>query len=170
MRYQFLVNNTEVDKGIENFWWEEWVMCKNSTRQFSPKSDVHTGLFLFFFIGLQIELYCVFSCSNLDYYWLISGQLWADSRLWCSCSVTDKTWQKICDRKNKWHTRRSQVCHWCSHCILTSYVICCKNRCMTTWNLFVLNNKKQNLNNSELISVSVCPIDHRWEPIKLVNK
>ena len=151
----FLWTTQKWTKGLKIFGGRSGWCAKIQLGNVLPKVTYILASFFFFFIGLQVELYCVFSCSNLDYCWLISGQLWADSRLWCSCSVIDKTWKKICDRKNKWHTRRSQVCHWCSHCILTSYVICCKNRCMTTWNLFVLNNKKQNLVNSELISVSV---------------
>ena len=41
----------------------------------------------------------------------------------CVCSVIDHRWRQNVVRTKKWHTRRSQVCHWCSYHILTSSVI-----------------------------------------------
>ena len=41
-----------------------------------------------------------------------------DFRLPCVCSVIDHRWTNVGTKK--WHTRRSQVCHWCSYHILTS--------------------------------------------------
>ena len=46
-----------------------------------------------------------------------------DSMLPCVCSVIDYRWRQNVFRTKKWHTRRSQVCHWCSYHILTSSVI-----------------------------------------------
>ena len=40
----------------------------------------------------------------------------------CVCSVIDHRWRQNVVRTNKWHTRRSRVCHWCSYHILTSSV------------------------------------------------
>ena len=47
-----------------------------------------------------------------------------DSMSPCVCSVIDHRWHQNVVRTNKWHTRRSRVCHWCSYHILTSSVIC----------------------------------------------
>ena len=41
----------------------------------------------------------------------------------CVCSVIYHRWRQNVVRTKKWHTRRSQVCHWCSYHILTSSVI-----------------------------------------------
>ena len=63
----------------------------------------------------------------------------------CVCSVIDHRWRQNVVRTNKWHTRRSRVCHWCSCHILTSSVIYYWIRRTATWNLFVLhvyNNEK----------------------------
>ena len=43
--------------------------------------------------------------------------------LLCICSVIDHRWRQNVVRTKKWHTRRIQVCHWCSYHILTSPVI-----------------------------------------------
>ena len=61
----------------------------------------------------------------------------------CVCSVIDHRWRQNVVRTNKWHTRRSRVCHWCSYHILTSSVIYYWIRRTATWNLFVLNNNEK---------------------------
>ena len=63
--------------------------------------------------------------------------------LLCVCSVIDHRWCQSVVRTKKWHTRRSRVCHWCSHHILTSSVIYYWIRHMATWNLFVLYNNEK---------------------------
>ena len=52
------------------------------------------------------------------------------------CSVIDYRWRHNVVRTKKWHLRRSWVCHWCSHHILTCSVIF---YCAKPWqpNLFV---------------------------------
>ena len=61
----------------------------------------------------------------------------------CVCSVIDHRWRQNVVRTNKWHTRRSRVCHWCSYHILTSSVIYYWIRRTATWNLFVLYNNEK---------------------------
>ena len=61
----------------------------------------------------------------------------------CVCSVIDHRWRQNVVRTNKWHTRRSRVCHWCSYHILTSSVIYHWIRRTATWNLFVLYNNEK---------------------------
>ena len=61
----------------------------------------------------------------------------------CICSVIDHRWCQNMVRTKKWHTRRSQVCHWCSYHILTSSVIYYWIRRTATWNLFVLYNNEK---------------------------
>ena len=56
------------------------------------------------------------------------------------CSVIDHRWRQNVVRTKKWHTRHSQVCHWCSYHILTSSVIYYWIKHTATWNLFVLYN------------------------------
>ena len=63
--------------------------------------------------------------------------------LLCLCSVIDHRWRQNVVRTNKWHTRRSRVCHWCSYHILTSSVIYYWIRRTATWNLFVLYNNEK---------------------------
>ena len=65
-----------------------------------------------------------------------------DSMLPCVCSVIDYSWRQNVVRTNKWHTRRSRVCRWCSYHILTSSVIYYWIRRTATWNLFVLYNNE----------------------------
>ena len=60
----------------------------------------------------------------------------------CICSVIDPRWRQNVVRTNKWHTRRSRVCQWCSYHILTSSVIYYWIRRTATWNLFVLYNNE----------------------------
>ena len=61
----------------------------------------------------------------------------------CVCSVIDHRRHQNAVRTKKWHTRRSRVCHWRSHHILTSSVIYYWIRHMATWNLFVLYNNEK---------------------------
>ena len=61
----------------------------------------------------------------------------------CVCSVIDHRWRQNVVRTNKWHTRRSRVCHWCSYHILTSSVIYYWITSTATWNLFVLYNNEK---------------------------
>ena len=56
-----------------------------------------------------------------------------DSKLPCVCSVKDHRGRQNVVRTEKWHTRRSRVCHGCSD-VLCDLLL---NRRTATWNLFV---------------------------------
>ena len=79
-----------------------------------------------------------------------------DSMLPCVCSVIDHRWRQNVIRTKKWHTRRSQVCHWC--CYQQFDVLCdlLLNRHTAAWNLF----GKQTRGNMEFICWIVSL--HRW--------
>ena len=81
----------------------------------------------------------------------------------CVCSVIDHRWCQNVVRTKKWHTRRSQVCHWCSYHILTSSVI---YYWIYYWSLFYFKIFQHNAKAGLL--PRLCPAFARKKPVDVI--
>ena len=122
---------------VRYFYWEFDYIPKSSHKYSHTNSYNFTLLFCKMIIVLTLFIWPLCSwwrrlCINLFKLLIIIIilnifnilSIWQiDSKLQCVCSVIDHRWRQNMVRTKKWHTRRSQVCHWCSYHILTSSVI-----------------------------------------------